>query len=447
MATTGMIQRHPYDRGGDTSAIHRPTSHLIKIGFDARALLTPAQAKEKKGKIPGKLPGFAIFRNTDNPGGYGRLPEHEVMTALGYPLENLAKAMRSGMNATPGELLPLELMIAIPRNAARTAAGGWTFPGVLASQYQCYDKAGLFCFGDGVSASRKQGDGTRSEIACVPKGTMATDAQCCKFSVSGACKVRMKFTCQLITPDGKFVSRLGDMARFAIESTSDYSLIDIHDALVDAANRLDGRIGGLRGYLIYSVQERRRADGVGKAPAISLVLDEEQIERRITGESERIAAQMEAAAEEIHDPESAEPTRPPSAPDSVPAAVAASPAPSPEREDGEVEGANANAPDDAAPQPIDLDAVADDELVTLLRSYVDWLASRSGASPDEVAAANIWFNQAGQRYDVTRFKETWAWFTAEVATRDKRSAKLREIAERVTADEAWSEFWAEAVAL
>src|SRR5690606_38352721 len=130
-----------------------------------------------------------------------------------------------------------------------------------------------FCCGNGDKAVRKQKDGTRKTIECVPMGKEGAPAEkFCPYSVPKMvtgkngkeykvtdCKGHARLTLCLYIEgdDGKpepLCRELGWNARFRFDTSSGYSPMRILAELDAAANRCDGEIHLIRGSLTFAQQ-------------------------------------------------------------------------------------------------------------------------------------------------------------------------------------------------
>jgi len=233
------------------------TTHRIQIG---------CKKKSRNGKdIPAKLPGFLIHLDTLDENNKFVL-DQEAMGFYGVTDEDIALAKSKGTKAPVGTL-PTALHFYLPKNAERQPDGSWDFPGIFSAAYQCWEKDGLFCEGDGDQANRRQKDGTTKKVSCCPAGVEAVEGETyCPHSVEGKCKSHMRLIVTLSqgikNGDPKPLSRaLGFDARYRFETSNDTSEIQMLSVLKSAAERTEGRIGWISGTLTYVVRGRRRAPG------------------------------------------------------------------------------------------------------------------------------------------------------------------------------------------
>jgi len=239
-------------------------THRICIGFDNRY----SQPKDKQAyPFPGKLPGFLL--NKDALGGDG-LPivDWEAMKSIGdYTEQKLADAKKGQMKSGPG-LLPTVLHFIII-NDAKHGLGGWEYPGTYGEALECWNKSGLFCSGDGSTASRKQADGTKKTMDCVPIGRTGSEAgDFCPESVRGECKSHGRVILCLFEVDENgepqpLSKSYGWDARYRLDTSSENFAPTALAALDSAADRTNGIIHGLTGILSYQIQKKRHAKGVG----------------------------------------------------------------------------------------------------------------------------------------------------------------------------------------
>ena len=272
------LRRRKRDRTGD-SPYSSSVTHRIKIGY-----------KDRSG-VPKKLPGFLIMADTLSAKDT-IVADMGCMKRLGFGEESITKAWRLARIQEGHGLLPTELHFVIRSNADRID-GRWVYSGLYAEEMQCYNKAGLFCRSDGVSAVRKNEGGGCSPLPCVPAGVEGKpDAECCPFSVSHKCKTFSRLILDLIYREpatGKWMPlhpTLGEQARYAFDTTSEYNPIRILGELDRAASRTGGRIANLPGTLSYHVRPVRTgrdeegAHSVGIVGQIGFMLSQSAIEAR-----------------------------------------------------------------------------------------------------------------------------------------------------------------------
>ena len=268
-----------------------PSTHKIAIGFNAGV----------KGEVkPGKTNGFLIFLDTldkDNK----LVVDYDAMARLGYGREMLAKAMAGGF-AADESLLPKVLRFVLMADGVMDEAGQWAYPGTYAASYECYNKAGLWCAGDGANAVRKQDDGSKKLIECIPYGRDGAESETfCKYSgPDKPCKLHLRLTVclyyygqQELDGDGaalpgarpRLVSpALGYQARYRFDTSSEYCDMGILEVLDSAANRVRGRLNGITGTLTFTKRGRRTGKEQGLAKSITgfvvFQLDEHSIRAR-----------------------------------------------------------------------------------------------------------------------------------------------------------------------
>ncbi|MEQ8820489.1 MAG: hypothetical protein RLY93_09605 [Sumerlaeia bacterium] len=276
-----MIKRRRFKREKDSS-YGASSSGVAKIGWDIRA---DGAARPK----PQRLRGFIICHDSKDTTGKNNIIDWATMAALGYGDEaKVQAAIAQGIKADP-DFLPTTLYFVLPSDAKRVASG-WRFPGTYAEQFACWDGPikGLYCAGDGETAQRKdnsRGVTVTRTINCVPIGsTDNPDAPCCPLSAEGKCKPHARLVVCLIKPNGlggyDALSR-GGAVRHRIDTSSEYALMRIADALNDAADRLDGMIAGIPGSITVAIQNKRNpGGGVSPTPQLHFALDEGEIRRR-----------------------------------------------------------------------------------------------------------------------------------------------------------------------
>jgi len=271
------IKKRRFGRNGE-SAYATGATHVIKIGFDARA----AGAAYPK---PGKLPGFLICRDTLD-GNNQLIVDFNCMKNIGeqYTPETIDKAKKTQLKSAEN-LLPTELFFVIAYNA-KPAGISWEYPGTFAESYECWRKEGLFCQGDGEQASRRQENGTRAVLPCVPVGREdAAVENFCPQSVAHECKAhsRLLLCLYFLGADGRpepLNKSLGWQARYRFDTSSEYYAPRVLAELDQAANRLDGRISGITGALSFLKQKKRHAGGVGITGQVLFALSEADISER-----------------------------------------------------------------------------------------------------------------------------------------------------------------------
>jgi hypothetical protein len=270
-----MIRNRKYGRKADSS-FGGSASHILKIGWDIRA-------RGAERPQPQRLAGFIVCRNSIDPDG-GLVIDMKAMRRLGdYTPEGITAAIKAGVKA-PANLLPHSIAVLIPNDAVRDADGAWTFPSVLAEEYACFDRSGLFCSGNGQEAERRQADHTRRKLACNPVGKSGVEPKdFCEFSVKKLCHAHSRLTViALYTAADGNLHPLADIAdaRFRLDTASEYGAMRMTEALSLAAERLNGKIAGLTGTLTVGIERKRHEGGVGITPQIHLILNEVQIRQR-----------------------------------------------------------------------------------------------------------------------------------------------------------------------
>ncbi len=248
-----LIKKRRYGRNEKPVAATGAT-HIIKIGFNAA---------QKQGEIqPGKLNGFVIYRDAlDNNNQF--LIDFQAMARLGYTAEQIQQAKQQGFKADLS-LLPQELHFVIMADAKPTD-NGFLYPGTFEESYECYNKIGLFCSGNGDTASRKLDDGSKRQIPCNPFGKLDIDpSEFCEYSGPGkACKSHYRLILCLLFRDPAtnqmrpLVPELGMQAKYRFDSSSEYGAMGILDELDRAAERLNGRINGITGTISFQKKGRR----------------------------------------------------------------------------------------------------------------------------------------------------------------------------------------------
>lgn len=283
------VTNRRFGRNNDVVASSGAT-HIIKIGF------------KNQNNWPDKTNGFYIAIDALDNNGEAYI-DYDAMEILGYDPKTIDRAIQAGFKGEDGAL-PRVLHF-ILMNDARRENGAWNFGEIFNDSFECYPTArqvnpncddktpapGLWCHGNGETAMRKQPDGTKIRIECVPFGRQGSAADdFCPFSgPDRPCKTHLRIIVCLYVKksDGSkaLVSpNLGMQARFRVDSTSDYCAMQATRQLTMGAERLDGRLNGITGTLMFQ-KRRRRTGGQGKAagvvaPHIHLVLDEESIRAR-----------------------------------------------------------------------------------------------------------------------------------------------------------------------
>ncbi|NQU43204.1 hypothetical protein HQ520_07950 [bacterium] len=270
------IQKRKHGRTSDSLHASSAT-HVIKIGFDMRK---PGDARP----VPGKLRGFLLCR--DSLGQDNNLQiDLDAMQTLGVGEQQIAQAKAGQLKAAPG-LLPTELNFVLVHDAIRAPGGTWEYPGTFGESYECWNKAGLFCFGDGVVAQRRQDDRTRAKIDCVPVGREDTEAkEFCKQSVGKECKAHSRLILCLFSADADnrpqpLSKALGWQARYRFDTSSEYNPMRILADLDAAADRCNGKLHGLTGTLNCNLQKKRYEGGVAPVMQIMFQISEADIRER-----------------------------------------------------------------------------------------------------------------------------------------------------------------------
>lgn len=279
------IKERRYGRTGDTPLAMSATGR-IKIGFDKKGTDLDHRKKGREHSLPGKLPGFLLCRDSIGPDG-NLVVDDQAMKMLGVTASAIKAAKAKELKADPG-ILPTALRFVIINNAIATA-DGWTYPSTYGEEFECWSKGGLYCHGDGEKAMRKQGDGTRLEIECVPIGREGKEAsEFCEYSGDKRCKPisRLVLCLYAIGEDGQTLpldARLGSTGRWRFDTSSEYIAIGFVGMLDNAAARLKGNLSGLTGTLNYNIKSRRTGNEehpVGRVGQVTMQLDEGEIQRR-----------------------------------------------------------------------------------------------------------------------------------------------------------------------
>lgn len=296
------IGKRRYGRDNSVVASTNAT-HAIKIGYNA--------GEDGERVKPGKLNGFLVFRDTLD--ARNKLViDFNGMKRLGYSGEQIKQAMINGFKADP-ELLPQELHFVLMADAVNVD-GQWVYPGIYSESYECYNKAGLFCHGDGTHATRKQDDGSKRQIPCVPYGAAGDDPEdavdpslYCEFSgPDKPCKAHSRLiVCLYYLEGGRPVlvcPELGYQARYRFDTSSEYMGMGVLEVLDPVADRVRGRLNGITGTLLFQ-KKGRRTGNEKMAKSITgfvlFALDESSIrarEMQIAQENDRsYERQIEAA--------------------------------------------------------------------------------------------------------------------------------------------------------
>jgi hypothetical protein len=411
----------------ETSATHR-----IVIGYNSG---TADKA------LPGKLNGFIVMRDTlDAANQY--VVDWDLMARLGYTKEQVEAAKKTGFKAGD-ELLPHALDFVLMSDAARDG-DAWVYPGTYAEAYECYGKLGLFCYGDGTSAIRKQDDGSKNTIDCNPFGKITVSAgEYCPYSGPGRdCKHHHRLTLCLLTKDADgrvrpLAEGLGMQARYRLDSSSEYGGMDALSALDAAADRCRGIIRGLTGTITFQRRARRTgSDKFSKAIVghVQFQLHEEAILRReaeIREEDERNGRlQIEAGKAGV-----TLALPPPRCAQIVDVAAAMHSAPAMRTDVSDVPEHQAEPEPVAEAQPSNgetpakmaewLHAFVAADVLANDGSYQDMLNYWCSGSPDGFAGKD---GRPGTRI------QSVDWFLeGDAKVREKKQAKLREIVESIRA--------------
>lgn len=278
---------HPVTSGRSVNA-----TYLINLGFDRKRCKKYQSEQKTKNKtesiypVPGKLNGFLLTRNSINGGGFYAIA-YDEMEALGSTKAMIEEAMALQLKA-PDNLLPHVLHFVLPRDAVREE-DQWDHDGTFTEEYEDYTKEGLFCHGNGITASRMCPGGCgRFIIDCVPAGANDADPKdYCEYSVRKECKPKSRLSLNLFQiVNGKpapLVRELGYDALFLLETTAEFTAPRILGELDAAANRLDGRIARLTGSLSFTINARRTGGGsvsVAHTGQVQIALDQIEISRR-----------------------------------------------------------------------------------------------------------------------------------------------------------------------
>ena len=403
------------------------STHVIKIGFDAR--------KADAGRaFPGKLPGFLIHHDTQDPASPGLLVDWEIMDKLGVSPADVDKAKQLQLKAPRG-ILPTELHFVILHDAARVPGGAWDYPGTTSEIYECWGKMGLFCSGNGVRADRRQNDGTKANIECVPFGANGRKAEeFCEFSADKRCKCHSRLVLCLYQPgpDGRpvFLSRLGSAATFRLDTGSEPNSQRFLAELDRAAEKLDGRIQGLTGVITYHVRRKRtgiEAAPVGEVSQIELHLDELAVRQREQQLHQRYIEAHGLDRKQIAAPE-------PEVTDAVEVAPAENePDIEPEQAEddpGEVEAEIMPDPEDDDPETISASAASVPELMDALARFVGAKAQEAQVETSVILGQLATYEFKGKSYPIPSID----WFSQGKNGSTKRTDILRATCERLEKD-------------
>lgn len=427
------IKKRRYGRTSDTANSSGAT-HVIKIGFNAG---TSDRVK------PGKFAGFVIYRDTLDQNNTPVI-DFDAMKLLGSTPEQIDEAKKAGFK---GEgLIPQQLRFILMGDAVKLEDGSWAYPGTYNEAYECYNKIGLWCQGDGEHATRKMEDGSKRQIPCNPYGKEGVDpSEFCEHSGPGCpCKLHFRLVVCLYGIDdqgNRFLvsTDLGRQARYRFDSTSEYGSMGTLDALDSASERLNGRINGITGTLTFQRKGRRTGNEKFAKSIVGHVLfalDEEAIMAREAEFRQQIEQQevrrIQAATLGLPAPEAM--THVPAthdeedkqedfeqAQDAVEvSAEVVEPEPQPEPE--------------PTPEPATL-TIADatiDQLIEALRSWAFKTAAESNVEVPVVLASECYFEHAGQRHEI----DNTDWFRqgADASKQAGREKLLREICTRLESD-------------
>ena len=285
------IKTHTYGKRQGHTILGSSSSHLIRCGWKVKS--------PKNVEYPKPLRGFLLCVNSVDPQTKRPIVALDLMKRLGdYTGEGINKAIEGGIKADAA-LLPTSLMFFIPADAKRGQGGAWEYPGLLQSSYLYFAKAGRMCEGDGETASQRadlttEGATGSRVITCNPRGKEGVDAkEICPFSQDRKCNAVIKLTLVLLYhPDGdphmqpKLLADIEE-ARFTLTTQSETNALRIQAELDEAADKLDGRIGGLCGTLTIGIVPKRRPPEKGKSeggmahvPQLTLTLNQAMIRTR-----------------------------------------------------------------------------------------------------------------------------------------------------------------------
>ena len=282
------VKAYPHGKEQYEDSI-RTASHRVKIGTTI--------PREGKRPIPTWVNGFFIVKNTRmlKKDGGGFVLDEDLMLRLDpkFTKANVEKALKENKNAPIGAL-PQEIEFELIGDAVRTADGtDWLFPGMFDSEYAAFGVSGakdpsgkgklpiedpmwakerlttcpgLFCRGDGETATRKNPDGTRRRVPCNPTGKTGVEAKdFCPIHKRGACKMGVDFVCLLgirkPSKPGEPLNPLEPLARqhharFIVETTSPDNEMAIRRELRIAANALQGRLSGVQGTMRFFLAKK-----------------------------------------------------------------------------------------------------------------------------------------------------------------------------------------------
>lgn len=381
--------------GRDLASISaQSTTHVIKIGWDAR------EPKAQR-PVPGKYNGFVICR--DRLGNDGQLVTDDACMARllsGWKPEHLAAARRDGMKA-PDALLPKTLRFILLRDAIRDGGEYWRYPDTAHEALECWDTSGLFCFGDGVNAKRRdpQIPGGRFPMDCNPVGKPGIPAaSTCPKSADGSCKqhLRVLLCLWIAGPNGQpepLCRELGWDARFRLDTSSGYAGLRLISALDAASDRVRGQIRWLTGAVSFAVQKKRHAAGVGLTQQIMFALSEHDLQKR----EAYLRAQAGMVISTDATATSRQLTADPTATATAGNAPQATPAPSPAMSAPEALAAHV----DPAERPLSVDervCMADPgHLIAVLQGAAALVASRDALSDEHAWSSVVTFDMGNGR--------------------------------------------------
>lgn len=293
-------------------ATRNRATHIIKTGWSTA---------RGNGKLPSRLNGFLIVRNTSGDNG-NYLIAYDLMEELGYTRDMVDQAVADGVKARAG-LLPKELKIWLTANAMPGEDGMWTYPRTFESRYQCwapkltpqeadeYDPVNMFCHGDGVTATRKLKEGGRIQVPCVPRLVDSDPGEIiCPYSESGACKPKGTLTLRVLKPDAEkgFIPLGQPEFNYEFSTTSDESIADIERDLDEAANACNGNIAFITGTIFHNLENTVKKTGEGvKVPRVRLRIDPIKVQSAARAQHQLEAPpprlQLASEPQESHAPE------------------------------------------------------------------------------------------------------------------------------------------------
>lgn len=294
-------------------------THVLKIGFNKR---WQSNGKWRNGM--GRLRGFVVFHDREQDGTkpvdialttaliqslVRHCPDHRaacvaaaarlkivlrqdgevpILTAAYTEAllnEHFAKELKM-----PDFELPSRVEFLLCGAAKKKANGEWDFPSTFDSQRSLFRIGKCpsgFCSGNGETASRWQPDGTRRTVPCNPFRSVGVPPEdWCKFSlpatkespviveVAGE-QIKLEATpCQ---GKGWMVLWIGvrdernrlvplsriEGARYLVTTGSERGYELIGKVMKEAADRLDGDVGGIPGMLVFAMKNRAKPHHVG----------------------------------------------------------------------------------------------------------------------------------------------------------------------------------------